>query len=90
MCNKTSKSLDPGSLHHRFKIIHVLPLILVPFTTSHQSIVFQFYSIPSSVVSTSIPPITNKFESANYLTHCEETQEFGAKRLTGAWDEGVA
>jgi hypothetical protein len=73
MCNKTSKSLDPGSLHNRFKIIHVLPLILVPFTTSHQSIVFQFYSIPSSVVSTSIASVTNKLESANHLSNGKET-----------------
>jgi hypothetical protein len=73
MCNKTSKSLDPGSLHHRFKIIHVLPLILVPFSTSYQSIIFQFYSIPSSVVSTSIASVTNKLESANHLSNGKET-----------------
>jgi hypothetical protein len=62
MCNKTSESLDPGSLHHRFKIIHVLRLILI-----------HFYSIPSSVVSTSIASVTNKLESANHLSNGKET-----------------
>jgi len=58
---------------HRFKIIHVLPLILISSSIPHKSISSIFYPIPRSMMSTSIASISNKLESANNLAHSEET-----------------
>jgi hypothetical protein len=56
---------------HRFKIIHVLPLILVS-SISHKSIRSRFYPIPRSMMSTSIASVSNELESANNLAHSKE------------------
>jgi hypothetical protein len=69
-------SLDTDTMSFPALPSRILTLSTVPFPITSRL-------LSRSVVSTSIPPITNKFESANYLTHCEETQEFGSDNSSG-------
>jgi hypothetical protein len=56
------------------------PILSSPSTSTDSRVLS---SLPRSVVSTSIAPVSNKLESTNHLTNCEETQALGHDNTSG-------